>query len=296
MPNYDLEQGQEEHEEEQQPLPIEPSADATAIYKEERAPPEEQGTPMAQAFPPSSSAPYYTADSESSATPLALPSPDDADSCPGGQGAGDNDVERDEDGDLGALEIDPSESYYATAEALSDGTQTHADDGVRDEELEDEQENEEAEEVVVVHNETVDVQEDTSSICCDTEQGQHYFASSSPLSPPLSDLLPACEGAENVVAFDEHADEDGAKEDEDEDEEKVVVERQDGECVDTVEDGSAGADSFMVAPQLDHVEPAVPYYHMQKPSCSPHPQERGFSLRGVSGYHPAAPAAVASTG
>lgn len=276
MSSLDLEQHQEEQQ--PQPLPIEPSEEETA--------PLEEDTP-APAPPLSSSAPYYTATtSESSAAPLPLPSSDDADHvadpCPDGQGGDDNDdvvdAERDEDGDLGALKIDPSESYYATAEALADGTQTHPDDGMREEELEDVQENEEADEVVV-DNETVGIQ-GTSSIHCDVEQGQHYFAPSSPLSSPLSELLPACEQA---VVCSEHAvddaDEDGAKEDEGE---------QDGECVDTIEDGSAAADIVLVMPQLD-VQPAVPYYHMQELSCGTPARSMG-AISEIS----AAPAAVAA--
>jgi hypothetical protein len=282
MSSYDLEQ----HQEEQQPLPFEPSEEETA--------PLEEDTP-APAPPLSSSAPYYTATSESSAAPLPLPSSDDADHvadpCPDGQGGDDNDdvvdAERDEDGDLGALKIDPSESYFAIAEAPADGTQTHPDDGMREEELEDEQENGEVDEVVV-DNETAGIQ-DTSSIHCDVEQGQHYFAPSSPLSPPLSELLPACEKAEDIVVCSEHAvddaDEDGAREDEGED---VVVERQDGECVDTIEDGSAAADIVLVMPQLD-VQPAVPYYHTQELSCGTPTRSMG-AISGIS----AAPTAVAA--
>jgi hypothetical protein len=281
MSSYDLEQHQEEQQ--PQPLPIEPSEEETA--------PLEEDTP-APAPPLSSSAPYYTATtSESSAATLPLPSSDDADHvadpCPDGQGGDDNDdvvdAERDGDGDLGALKIDPSESYYASAEALADGTQTHPDDGMREEELENVQENEEADEVVV-DNETASIQ-GTSSIHCDVEQGQHYFAPSSPLSPPLSELLPACEKAEDVVVCSEHAvddaDEDGAKEDEGE-------ERQDGECVDTIEDGSAAADVVLVMPQLD-VQPAVPYYHMQELPCGTPTHSMG-AISGIS----AAPTAVAA--
>ena len=280
MSSYDLEQHQEEQQ--PQPLPIEPSEEETA--------PLEEDTP-APAPPLSSSAPYYTATtSESSAATLPLPSPDDADHvadpCPDGQGGDDDDdvvdAERDGDGDLGALKIDPSESYYASAEALADGTQTHPDDGMREEELENVQENEEADEVVV-DNETASIQ-GTSSIHCDVEQGQHYFAPSSPLSPSLSELHPACEKAEDVVVCSEHAvddaDEDGAKEDE--------GERQDGECVDTVEDNSAAADVVLVMPQLD-VQPAVPYYHMQELPCGTPTRSMG-AISGIS----AAPTAVAA--